>query len=59
MNAGERHWNGKLNSIIVQYILLSNERPVVLARRFGIGTRHVRKIRSGRAWKRVYAGVKK
>ena len=49
--SGVNHYKAKLTEAQIHEILFSNERPTILARKFNIGYRYLREIKTGRKWK--------
>jgi hypothetical protein len=50
---GNKHYKAILTNEAVIDIKASNEKPAVLARKYGIDTRHVCSIKSGRIWRHI------
>ena len=50
-NRGERHGKSKLTEAQVIYIYLSRDKQRVMARKFGLSPRTIRKIRYGEQWR--------
>lgn len=48
---GERHWNARLTAEDVAAIRASTASSTVIAPRYGVTARYIRKVRSGTRWR--------